>query len=57
MPTNEIVAGEVGYVSASIKNLSDIHVGDTITLKDNPADKPLKGYKKVTPMVYCEFIQ
>lgn len=53
MPTNEIVAGEVGYVSASIKNLSDIHVGDTITLKDNPADKPLKGYKKVTPMVYC----
>ena len=53
MPTNQIVAGEVGYVSASIKNLSDIHVGDTITLKDNPADKPLKGYKKVTPMVYC----
>ncbi len=53
MPTNEIVAGEVGYVSASIKNLSDIHVGDTITLKNNPADKPLKGYKKVTPMVYC----
>ena len=53
MPTTEIVAGEVGYVSASIKNLSDIHVGDTITLKDNPADKPLKGYKKVTPMVYC----
>ena len=53
MPTNEIKAGEVGYIAASIKNLSDIHVGDTITLKNNPTDKPLKGYKKVTPMVYC----
>ena len=53
MPAEEIKAGEVGYIAASIKNLSDIHVGDTITLKDNPADKPLKGYKKVTPMVYC----
>ena len=53
MPTNEIKAGEVGYIAASIKNLSDIHVGDTITLKDNPAEEPLKGYKKVTPMVYC----
>ncbi len=42
-----------GYIAASIKNLSDIHVGDTITLKNNPADKPLKGYKEVTPMVYC----
>ena len=48
MPTNEIKAGEVGYVAASIKNLSDIHVGDTITLKDHPAEDPLKGYKKVT---------
>jgi GTP-binding protein LepA len=53
MPTQEIKAGEVGYISASIKNLSDIHVGDTITLLNNPADEPLKGYKKVTPMVYC----
>ncbi len=53
MPTQEIKAGEVGYIVASIKNLSDIHVGDTITLKENPVDKPLKGYKKVTPMVYC----
>ncbi len=53
MPTNEIKAGEVGYIAASIKTLSDIHVGDTVTLKDNPIDKPLKGYKKVTPMVYC----
>ena len=53
MQTQEIKAGEVGYIAASIKNLSDIHVGDTITLKENPADEPLKGYKKVTPMVYC----
>ncbi len=53
MSTNEIKAGEVGYIAASIKNLSDIHVGDTITLKENPAEEPLKGYKKVTPMVYC----
>ena len=52
-PTNEIVAGEVGYIAASIKSLSDIHVGDTITLKDSPALEPLKGYKKVNPMVYC----
>ena len=53
MPTKEIKAGEVGYIAASIKSLTDIHVGDTITLKDNPADKSLPGYKKVTPMVYC----
>ena len=53
MPTNELKAGEVGYIAASIKNLSDIHVGDTVTLNNNPADKPRKGYKKVTPMVYC----
>ena len=53
MPANELKAGEVGYVAASIKTLSDIHVGDTITLNQNPADEPLKGYKKVTPMVYC----
>ena len=53
MLVKEIKAGEVGYVAASIKNIADIRVGDTITLKDNPADEPLKGYKKVTPMVYC----
>ena len=53
MTANEIKAGEVGYIAASIKSLSDIHVGDTVTLNGNPADKPLKGYKKVTPMVYC----
>ena len=53
MPSNEIKAGEVGYIAASIKSLSDIHVGDTVTLNENPADEQLKGYKKVTPMVYC----
>ncbi len=53
MPTDEIKAGEVGYIAASIKNLSDIHVGDTITLENNQAEKALAGYKKVTPMVYC----
>ena len=53
MPSKEIKAGEVGYIAASIKSLSDTHVGDTVTLNNNPADKPLKGYKKVTPMVYC----
>lgn len=53
MPINEIKAGEVGYIAASIKSLSEIHVGDTITLNSNRADIPLKGYKKVQPMVYC----
>lgn len=49
----ELVAGDVGYIAASIKSLSDIRVGDTITLKDNKAEEPLPGYKKVNPMVYC----
>ena len=53
MPVQEIRAGEVGYIAASIKSLTDIHVGDTITQKNKPADIPLPGYKKVTPMVYC----
>lgn len=53
VPAQKLEAGEVGYIAASIKNLSDIHVGDTITLKDNPAKEPLPGYKKVNPMVYC----
>jgi len=53
MPVQEIKAGEVGYIAASIKSLTDIQVGDTVTLKNNPADEPLPGYKKVTPMVYC----
>ena len=53
VPTEELKAGEVGYVAASIKNVSDINVGDTITLKENEATEPLPGYKKITPMVYC----
>ena len=52
-PTDKLEAGEVGYIAASIKSLSDIRVGDTITLVDNPAKEELPGYKKVNPMVYC----
>lgn len=52
-PCEELVAGDVGYIAASIKSLSDIRVGDTITLKDNKPEEPLHGYKKVNPMVYC----
>ncbi|MBS5965857.1 MAG: translation elongation factor 4 [Finegoldia magna] len=51
--TDEISAGDVGYVVCSIKNVKDARVGDTITDKHNPVDKPLEGYKQVTPMVYC----
>ncbi len=50
---NQLVSGEVGWVAASIKTAKDISVGDTITDFDNPADMPLKGYKKILPMVYC----
>lgn len=46
-------AGEVGYVTASIKTIRDVHVGDTITNANNPCDKPLAGYRKVSPMVYA----
>ena len=53
LPMEELVAGDVGYIAASIKDIADIHVGDTITLRDAPADKALPGYKKVLPMVYC----
>ena len=52
-PCSELEASEVGYIAASIKSLSDIRVGDTITLKGNKAKEPLPGYKKVNPMVYC----
>ncbi|HHX68120.1 MAG: translation elongation factor 4 [Miniphocaeibacter sp.] len=51
--TDKITAGDVGYVVASIKNVEDSRVGDTITDANNPTDKALPGYKKVTPMVYC----
>ena len=53
MPCDELKAGEVGYIAASIKSLSEIQVGDTVTLATNPVDEPLPGYKPVTPMVYC----
>lgn len=49
----ELKAGDVGYLTASIKNVSDTHIGDTVTEADNPTKEPLPGYKKVNPMVYC----
>ncbi len=52
-PKDELCAGEVGYIAASIKDIADIRVGDTITLANNPAAEPLPGYKPVLPMVYC----
>ena len=53
-PSDEgIQAGEVGYITASIKTLSDAHVGDTVTLADNPAAEALRGYRDVNPMVFC----
>ena len=52
-PKDELCAGEVGYIAASIKDIADIHVGDTITLANNLAAQPLPGYKPVLPMVYC----
>ena len=48
-----LVSGEVGYVCASIKNIDDVKVGDTITLKDDPAAESLPGYKPMKPMVFC----
>lgn len=50
---NELVAGEVGWIAASIKTARDVHVGDTITHVKNPCDEPLPGYKTIQPMVYC----
>ncbi len=52
-PRESLSAGEVGYIAASIKDIADIRVGDTITLADRPAKEPLPGYKPVLPMVYC----
>ncbi|MCR5452785.1 MAG: translation elongation factor 4 [Lachnospiraceae bacterium] len=51
--SDELSAGMVGYMTASIKNVRDTRVGDTITGADNPCSEPLPGYKKVNPMVYC----
>lgn len=52
-PTSVLTAGEVGYICASIKQVADARVGDTVTLADEPADTPCPGYKKVQSMVYC----
>lgn len=52
-PTDSLKAGEVGYITASIKNVKDTSVGDTVTDANNPTAEPLPGYKKVNPMVYC----
>ncbi|MBR3588932.1 MAG: GTP-binding protein, partial [Clostridia bacterium] len=49
----ELTSGEVGYITASIKTVSDARVGDTVTLATNPASEPLPGYRQVQPMVYC----
>ncbi len=53
IPCEELSAGMVGYLTASIKNVKDTRVGDTVTDADRPCEKPLPGYKKVNPMVYC----
>ena len=53
LPAAEISAGEVGYIAAAIKDITDATVGDTVTLKDRPAAEPLPGYKAVQPMVFC----
>ena len=53
IPCDELTAGMVGYITASIKNVRDTRVGDTVTDADNPCAEALPGYKKVNPMVYC----
>jgi GTP-binding protein LepA len=53
VPTDELSAGMVGYITASLKNVRDTRVGDTVTENANPCAQPLPGYKKVHPMVYC----
>ena len=53
IPVEDLVAGDVGYIAASVKDIRSSRVGDTITLADNPTEHPLPGYKKATPMVYC----
>ena len=51
--SNAITAGEVGFIAASIKNVPEVHVGDTVTTVENGAEEPLPGYQEVKPMVYC----
>ena len=53
IPCDELAAGMVGYITASLKNVKDTRVGDTVTNRDYPCEKPLPGYKKVNPMVFC----
>lgn len=53
IPCDELTAGMVGYITASLKNVKDTHVGDTVTDANNPCDEALPGYKQVNPMVYC----
>ncbi|HBC4321274.1 TPA: elongation factor 4 [Staphylococcus aureus] len=53
LPVDGLTVGDVGYIIASIKNVDDSRVGDTITLASRPASEPLQGYKKMNPMVYC----
>ena len=53
IPCDELSAGMVGYITASLKNVKDTRVGDTVTVASNPCKEPLPGYKKVNPMVYC----
>jgi len=53
IPTDELSAGDVGYLTASIKNVRDTQIGDTVTETNNPTKEPFSGYKKVNPMVYC----
>ena len=53
IPCEELTAGMVGYITGSIKNVSDTRVGDTVTNREKPCAEPLPGYKKVNPMVYC----
>ncbi|MBM7541687.1 translation elongation factor 4 [Amphibacillus cookii] len=53
VPLKELQVGDVGYLTASIKNVGDSRVGDTITLANNPASEPLPGYRKLNPMVFC----
>ncbi len=52
-PCDALYAGEVGYLAAAIKNVGDARVGETITLADRPAEKPLDGYRKINPVVFC----
>ena len=52
-PAKQLEAGEVGYFTASIKDVHETQIGDTVTSVENPAAKPLPGYRKVSSMVYC----